>query len=309
MSIYSRLSVLSDPTRVRLLVVLEREELGVGELVRVLGVPQSTVSRHLKVLLEDGWLQKRTVGTSHLYRCTSDALPAEARSLWEVVASQVQDELADDLRRLEAVVALRQVDSREFFGRHGQGWDALKQDLYGTDYLLPTLTALLPPDLVVADLGCGTGTLALDLATSVRQVFAVDREEQMVQAARQRTAHLDNVEVYTGELCCLPLEDASVDVALCVLVLHYVEELVPSLAELRRVLRPGGRLVVLDMDAHDRVEYRRTMGHEHLGFSAADLAEVSARAHLSVRCRRALPHSAELLGPPLFLAVLEATRP
>jgi len=152
--ICERLTALAEPTRVRLLRALELEELGVGELARVLQLPQSTVSRHLKVLLDGGWVQRRSVGPANLLRV--DDLDPEARQLWTLVRDGAGD-LSEDAARVEAVVAQRQVDAREFFGRHAERWDALRRELFGDAYLVPTLLSLLPAGWAVADLGCGTG--------------------------------------------------------------------------------------------------------------------------------------------------------
>jgi len=302
MSIFQRLAALSDPTRVRILKVLEQHELGVGELVRVLSVPQSTVSRHVKVLRKDGWLSQRSAGPANLLRLVPDGLSAPALKLWAVVRDEV-DHPADQ-RRLASVLALRRVGSREFFGRQGAGWDAIKQDLYGSSFELTTLLALLAPELVVADLGCGTGTAAVQLAAAVHKVIAVDREQVMLDATRVRAAGRDNVDTRLGELDALPLQDGEADVALCMLVLHHVARLPPVFAEVARVLRPGGRVVVLDLQQHDRAEYRLTMGHEHQGFAREQLEQWASAGGLQVDSHRLLPPEPDALGPQLFLATL-----
>lgn len=302
-SIFGRLQSLSDPTRVRLLRLLEREALTVGELVRIVRLPQSTVSRHLKVLHEGGFVAKRQEGTASWFRM--EALPAEARDLWTLVRDATSEADADDLRRLETVVALREVDSARFFERVGGGWDVLRRQLYGDDFTLHALLALLPPGLTVADLGCGTGQALAALAPHVRRAIGVDRESAMLDAATHRLAGVDNVELRRGGLDALPLADAEVDAALCMLVLHHVDPLPPVFAEVARVLTPGGRCVVLDMVAHDQVEYRETMGHKHLGFSAEAIAAWTEGAGLRVATHRTLPPAADALGPPLFVAVLE----
>lgn len=301
-----RLSVLSDPTRLRLLRVLEGEELGVGELGRVLQLAQSTVSRHLKVLHDGGWLARRSEGTANYFRLAVDALDGDAARLWALVRDQAGagEPFASDLRRARGLVALREADAQAFFARHAGRWDGLRRDLFGDAFVLPTLLALLPPGLVVADLGCGTGEVVAALAPVVRRVTGVDREPAMIEAAARRTAELGNVALHAASLDALPLADASLDAATLMLVLHHVVDLGAVLAEVARVLRPGGRLVVLDMQAHDREEYRRTMGHQHLGFARPELARTATAAGLALETWRPLPASAEALAPPLFVAVL-----
>lgn len=301
-----RLSALSDPTRVRLLHVLAREELVVGELSRVLQTPQSTVSRHLKQLWADGWLERRGEGTANFFRL-ADPLPPAAAPLWAVVAAQLAEEglYEEDLRRVESVLAQRELDSRAFFGRHAERWAQVRRELFGEGYLLPTLLSLLPRGLAVADLGCGTGEVVATLAPSVERAIGVDREAAMLAAARKRTAGLTNVSLYEGGLEALPLPDEALDAALCMLVLHHVADLEPAFSEIARCLRPRGRLIVLDMVEHDRREYRRTMGHQHLGFSRETLASLGRPAGLTLHSLRRLPPEPEALGPGLFLACLE----
>lgn len=304
--LFAHLCALSEPLRVRLLHVLSLHELGVGELSRALQTPQSTISRHLKQLLERGWVERRTVGPASFFRL-SEPLPAEAAGLWAVVRTSLDaaEPYGEDLRRVESVLALRELDSRAFFGQHAGSWDALRIELFGDGYLASTLTALLPPTLTVMDLGCGTGEVVAAVAPSVARVIGVDQEEAMLAVAHQRCAGLDNVELLHSGLEALPLPDASVDAALCMLVLHHVEDLEACLAQAARVLRPGGRLVVLDMVEHDRREYHRTMGHRHLGFAREALAAIAAGVGLTERGWRRLPPDPQAQGPGLFLAVYE----
>ena len=309
--LFDDLSALAEPIRVRLLRVLAREELAVGELARVLQTPQPTVSRHLKQLDGGEWVLRRKVGTATYYRLTPDSLPAAARPLWTTVLEAVDAEGADpasvwaeDLRRLDGVVAARAADSAELFRRLGGRWDDVREELFGSGFVLATVAALVPPGLRVADLGCGTGAILPVLAAAGAQVTGVDREAAMLEVARQRTAELPNVQLREGLLDALPLPSASVDVALAQLVLHHVRELAPVFTEVARVLAPGGRFVILDMVEHAREEYRDTMGHQHLGFSEAFVRELARAAGLRLTSWRPLPADPAAQGPSLFVATI-----
>ncbi len=309
--LFDRLSALSEPIRARLLRVLAREELAVGELARVLQTSQPTVSRHLKQLEEGGWVSKRRAGTASYLRLVPADLSPEARSLWQLVSAAMEAEAepasqyAEDLRRLEGVLAARTGDSEELFRRLAGRWDLVRHELFGDAYLPPALVALLPPGLTIADLGCGTGAVLPVLAPAAARLIGVDREEAMLDVARERVAGLPRVELRRGLLDALPLDSASIDVALCQLVLHHVRDLPPVFAELRRVLVPGGRWVILDMAEHDREEYRDTMGHQHRGFSEQTLAGLAEGAGLRLTAYRPLPADPAAQGPSLALAVLE----
>jgi ArsR family transcriptional regulator len=180
----------------------------------------------------------------------------------------------------------------------------VRKELFGDGYVLPALLALLPPGQTIADLGCGTGAMLPLLAPVCAQVIGVDREAAMLAVAEERAAGLSNVELRRGLLDALPFPDASVDLALCQLVLHHVRELAPVFAEVRRILAPGGRWVILDMVEHDREEYRDTMGHQHLGFSEPTTRTLAESAGLAVSAWRVLPPDSAAHGPALFVAVL-----
>lgn len=303
-----RLAALSEPLRLRLCRLLEREELSVGEVGRVLQIPQSTVSRHLKVLSDGGWLLKRADGTATMYRLVLDDLPSDARALWVTVREQMGDsaELREDLRRLEAVLDDRKTDSSAFFGRVAGSWDDLRTQLFGSSFTAPALLALLPREWVVADLGCGTGNAAELLAGRVRRVIAIDSSEVMLRAARQRLEGAKNISFKRGELETLPLDDSSVDAAVCVLVLHHLDRPEAAVAEMRRILKPGGRALVVDMFEHDRREYRHQMGHKHLGFSEDRARGMLERAGF-IRVRiDALPAWPDSKGPSLYVATGDA---
>ncbi len=304
LDLYRHLETFTEPARVRLLWLIEREELGVGELCRILQQPQSTVSRHLKALQVGGWVRRRSEGTSGLFRL--DELDPMAGRLWTVVRDEhgTTRLAAEDAARLQAALDARRLDGRGFFGRMSGEWDAIRAELFGDQLLQPALLALLPPDWVVADLGCGTGQAICALAPSVRRVIGVDREQRMLDAAAERLQGASNAELRLGGLEALPLADGEVDAALLSLVLHHVDDPVAALIEVRRALRPDGRAVVVDMVAHQRDEYRWTMGHIHLGFSREDLFNLADQAGLVVGRWAALPPAPGAAGPPLFVAVL-----
>jgi ArsR family transcriptional regulator len=298
--------VLGDATRSRLLLALDRHELTVGELCQVLQLPQSTVSRHLKILADEGWVVSRAEGTSRQYSLAP--LDAAARRLWHLVRDQVGDAVtaAHDRERLRSVLADRRVRSQEFFSTSAGQWDALREELFGRRADLLALPALLDEEWTIGDLGCGTGQLAAALAPFVRRVVAVDASRQMLAAARRRLADVENVELRQGELEALPLDDATLDAAVLALVLHYVVEPAKALAEARRVLRPGGRLLVVDMLPHAREEYRQQMGHVWPGFAEAQLGGWLADAGFARVRWRALPADPQAKGPVLFAASARA---
>jgi len=306
--VFDQLSTLSDPTRSRLLHVLENRELTVSELCSVLQLPQSTVSRHLKILSDDGWVASRADGTSRYYRLES-ALDPAAQQLWTVVRDQVADTPAgrQDARRVESVVSERRSRSQEFFSSVAGQWDAVRHDLFGERSPLVGMLALVDPDVAVADLGCGTGSLTATLAPFVRRVIAVDGSAPMLAAARRRLDGTANVDIRQGELEAVPIENAQVDAAVMSLVLHYIAEPAKALGEAARVLRSGGRLLVVDMMPHDREEYRQQMGHVWQGFSPDQMTDwLSAAGFERVRYTP-LPVEPDANGPALFVASANRT--
>lgn len=303
-----RLASLSELIRLRIGRLLAAQELSVGELSRVLQAPQSTVSRHLRVLSEAGWLARRADGTATFYRLSDAELEPGMRGLWVAVAGQFdQDDatLAEDDRRVQSVLAERRTDSLAFFGRVAGQWDAVRQEMFGDSFAAQALLAFLPAEWEVADLGCGTGFASEALAQVVKRVVCVDQSGPMLDAARKRLRDFDNVEFMQGPIEALPLEDACVDAALCMLVLHYLDSPQDGICEMRRVLRPGGRALIVDMFAHGRGEYRNTMGHKHLGFAPEQIEAFCREAGFDQVRIIPLPSNPEAKGPGLFAAVAE----
>jgi ArsR family transcriptional regulator len=302
----SRFTTLNDAARLRMLRLLDREELSVGELARSLQLPQSTVSRHLKLLHEGQWVMKRAEGTASLYRLSGEALESEARALWSLARAQLGDSptFGQDDARLAEVLAERRTDSKSFFGRVGGEWDRLRRELFGESFTAEALLGLVKSETVIADLGCGTGDAAEHLAPFVKKVIAVDREQAMLDAARKRLAGHSNVEFRRGELTDLPLKNGEVDAALVFLVMQHIEEPEPAVAEISRTLKPGGVLLIVDLMSHDRESYRHTMGHRHMGFDERTIKLWARHAGMSdVRYRRLRPDT-HARGPALFVATM-----
>jgi SAM-dependent methyltransferase len=294
---------LTDETRLRVLHVLEREELSVQELCDVLRLPQSTVSRHLKTLSDQGWLQSRKQATATFYRFDGEADPG-ARRLWKLARAETDGWAAveQDAARLEARLRARREGAQQFFASAAQEWEALRVELYGSRFEREALLGLLPPEWTVADLGCGAGSITAALAPHLRRVIGVDQSAAMLRTARKRLDGAANVELHRAGLEQLPLESASCDAALAVLVLAYVAEVAPVLAEAARVLRPGGRLVLVDLARHDDESFALRFGQARLGFAPAELLRALEAAGLTRPSVRPLPPEPGAKGPALLLA-------
>ena len=306
--LFGRLAALSDPIRARLLAVLERHELTVGELHRALQLPQSTVSRHLRALADAGWVSSREDGTSNLYRIAAPEKDPAARKLWLAVREElaVLTAVQRDAERVRSVLAVRHTTSQKFFASSAGQWDRLRAELFGDRTELFALLGLLDKSWTVADLGSGTGQLVEALAPFVKRVIAIDESPAMLRAAKSRLASYGNVELRHGSLESLPLANREVDVAVLSLVLHYITDPAALFTSIRHALAPKGRLLILDMLPHDRADLRDRMGHAWQGFSELQLKSWATDAGFK-SCRfAAVPSMPSAKGPGLFVAALGA---
>jgi ubiquinone/menaquinone biosynthesis C-methylase UbiE/DNA-binding transcriptional ArsR family regulator len=301
--ILSWLGSLADAIRLRLLRLLERQELGVAEICDILQLPQSTVSRHLKVLGDLGWVGSRKEGTAHFYRTILDELDPAARRLWLVSREQTDRWAAvmQDQLRLQRLLQQRS-DSQSFFAGTAGKWDSLRSQLYGEHFSASACLGLLSDSLVVADLGCGTGQVAADLAPYINCVIGIDNSAAMLRAARRRVASMPNVELRRGELTAVPIDSNSCDAALIVLALTYVADPQAATLEAARILKPGGKVVVVDLLRHDRGDFRRQMNQQWPGFDLDLVRRWLEEAQLEPTVCRPLQPEPNVKGPALFIA-------
>jgi ubiquinone/menaquinone biosynthesis C-methylase UbiE/DNA-binding transcriptional ArsR family regulator len=302
------LAALSDATRLRLLRVLDVHELSVGELAKALQLPQSTVSRHLKVLSDAGWVVRRSEGTAGLFSMVPDELTSEARNVWQSVRAKATDaeESHEDDVRVRAVLAERRTDSLSFFGRNSDQWDAMRAELFGPRFTGLALLGLLPRTSRIADFGAGTGIATQALATFVAHVDAIEQSEAMLAVARERlssTSVAPRVTFHQAPVESTPLASASVDAAIAVLVLHHLDDPAEALREMSRVTAPGGTILIVDMVAHNREDYKRTMGHKHLGFGVDEVRSMMHAAGLADVMYVELPAEPMAKGPGVFVAM------
>jgi ArsR family transcriptional regulator len=232
-----------------------------------------------------------------------------AQRLWPLIREQVSgtNGADHDERRLKSVLARRRSKSEEFFASASGQWDRLRADLFGEHFQLHALLALIDPTLTVGDLGCGTGQVSELIAPHVAKVVAVDGSADMVQAARRRLKGASQVEVRRGDMEALPIDDRQLDVAIIALVLHHVPDPARALSEVSRVLKSGGRLLIVDMLPHDRVEYQQQMGHVWLGFSELTIRKYLEAAGFERPAITLLPAEERAKGPSLFVATARKT--
>ncbi len=276
------LQLLGEPTRVRLLALLACHELTVAEIVGVTQLAQSTVSTHLGKLREAGLVRDRRAGASTYYVLNDGALPEPARKIWELVRGELRDTLLeDDAERAAHVVRARDdagpwpdsvAGEMERHWSPGRTWESLARAIVGLVRLGD-----------VVDVGSGDGTVAQLLASRAERWTCVDRSERVLSAAKARLGHLKNVRFLAADAQALPLRDAAFDAALLLHLLTHVESPARACAEAARVLRPGGSLVAVTLDAHEQTEVTAAYGHAHPGFAPALLRRLLGRAGLEVQ--------------------------
>ena len=276
-----RLKVFADATRVRLLSLLEREELTVAELSAITQLAQPRVSTHLARLKEAGLVRDRRSGVSAYYRFEEAALDPAQRALWQSIATGSDDPLLrQDAERVPSVLAMRAADQNWAdsvagdMERHyspGRTWEALARS---------ALPLLKPGD--VLDIASGDGVLAELLAPHSHRYVCLDSSTKVVLAASERLRKLKNVEVREGDMHALPFEDGHFDLVVLMHALTYADEPARAVAEAARVLRPGGRLLLTSLARHEHRSVVESYGHVNLGFSEKQLQKFATRGGFEI---------------------------
>ena len=277
-SIVKILRVVADPNRLRILLLLEREELSVAELQEMLTMGQSTISTHLGQLKQAGLVEDRRTGKYSLYRLASQ----NGSDVLETLLAEAREEIPEakaDAAAIRRVVKKRQDKMRSFFdevagrfGRNyvpGKSWKAVAE----------ALLRLMPP-MVIADLGAGEGAFSLLLAQRAAKVIAVDNSARMIEVGREQAQRqgVKNLEYRLGDMEEVPIEDTSVDLVFFSQSLHHALHPQRAVEEAWRILKPGGRIAILDLAKHRFEEAREMYADEWLGFSEAELDAMLEKA-------------------------------
>ncbi len=295
-----------EPTRLRLLSLCAHGDLTVSELTQILGQSQPRVSRHLKLLCEAGLLDRFPEGAWVFYRQSDQGACAElARTLVDLTSPE-DPVLARDLERLETVRRSRAEQAAAYFRANAARWNAIRALYIDEAAVERSVLEVLGEGTVqdYLDIGTGTGRLLELLAPRVRRGIGIDLSKEMLNVARANLERNDlrHCQVRHGDMYSLPLANHSVDLVTLHLVLHYADDPAGAIAEAARVLRPEGRLMVVDFTPHDQEFLRTEHARRRLGFRADELAGWYRSAGLDPDPVRTLD------GEPLTVAIWPATK-
>ena len=262
------LKALADETRLRILSVLLDHEFNVNEIMKLFGMIQSRISRHLKVLSDCGLLGSRRDGLWVFYTASE-----EGRRIFSGLGGLTAGEqrFAKDAVKAKQLVENRKKKTALFFDKMAEDWDSMKREIIGDFDLGRIITDRLKPCRVAADLGCGTGDLLPVLAGKADTVIGVDNSPKMLEEAKKRFDGNGKISLRIGELEHLPLRDGESDLAVLNMALHHLQSPYAVLEETSRTLSKGGRLVLSDLDKHGNEEMRTRYGDRWLGFDANEL--------------------------------------
>ncbi len=272
-SLSGTLRVLSDETRLRILGLLGETELSVGEIARCLAMGQSRVSNHLRVLRELGWIGERHEG-SFTY-CHLEIPPGSAVSIWEAIASSLDslDQVEFDRRRLTSVLAERD-DGKSFFDRIAGDWDFIGSDFTHGTGRMEMISCLVPGDLSVVDVGCGTGYIGRALGRRIGHIIGVDTSQAMLDRAAENLRDVEgDVELRLGAIEQLPLDDEEVDAAFAHMVMHHLSDTRKGIVEMARVVKPGGHVVCVELLPHHETWMHESMADTRLGIEPSSIED------------------------------------
>jgi ArsR family transcriptional regulator len=298
------LRLFADPTRLRLLALVAREELTVAELVDVTRLPQSRVSTHLGRLKEAGLVRDRRAGASCFYALSAGSMPPPAQRFWSLLHETAHDPLLEeDRKRLRQTARARAASWADSVAgqmeRHyspGRTWEAATRGLLGLARLGDVL-----------DIASGDGALAELVVRRARSITCLDYSRRVIAAARRRLAHVPGVHFRVGDMHALPFRDASFDQVLFANALSYAQDPERAVTEAARVLRPGGSLAAVALKAHRHVAVAETYNHAQLGFEPSALRELFETAGFEVSFCEVT--SREKRHPHFEVLTLYAARP
>ncbi len=273
------LKAMADPTRLRLLTILDTEELSVNEMVRIMGMGQSRISRHLAVLKDAGLLEQRREGTWSYYSIPSTV---EAREVLQAYRddSLYKRTLVGDGPRIRKVLKDRQDQSLQYFEKVAEDWDDIRHEYFGLRVRNRALAGLIPSNWVVADIGCGTGFLLLAMAPLVKKAIGVDISSEMLRVARRKARErgMKNIDFIQAGMDEIHLKDAILDGLTASMVLHHSPDPLKTAKEWARIVKPGGKISIVDMEKHEHEWLREEMADVWLGFDAKELKSFFKKA-------------------------------
>lgn len=262
---------LADETRLRLVHLSLHYELNVNEIVAIMGMGQSRISRHLKILTDNRLLTFRRDGLWTFYSGVNEGEGYRFIQSWRYIFEN-EDLLKEDLEAAGRIIEERKRETVRFFDAIAEDWEKLKREIIGEIDLDGIILKALPGVDTVVDLGCGTGDLLGVLSRVCRRVIGVDRSPRMLASARrQYPGENQEVEFRLGELEHLPLREGEADLALVSMVLHHLPEPLKAIQEAYRVLKPGSSFIIVDLLHHQQERMRERYGDRWLGFSVADI--------------------------------------
>ena len=262
---------LSDETRLRLLNILDFREFNVQELMGILDMGQSRISRHLKLLQDGGLIESRRDGLWSFYSAV-DHDPGRRFSDSIRYLFEEESIFRQDLETATALLRTGKLRSKQFFDSVASSWEIMKRSIIGELDLVSEIVENIPPCTSATDLGCGSGALLERIAGRVRTVIGVDSSREMLAEAAKRLGRKGaEVDLRIGELEHLPLRDGETEVAVINLVLHHLRNPRQGLLEARRILRGGGTLILTDFHKHEQEMMRSRYGDQWLGFPTEDI--------------------------------------
>lgn len=296
-----------EHTRLRILALCARGELSVTELTQILGQSQPRVSRHLKLMVEAGLLERLPEGAQVYFRVSDRVGASKLAHTLVALIPESDASLNRDLSRLQQVRDARKQRAQEYFQQVAKRWDTIRSMHVPQQQLEEALLDVVGDEPIgeLLDIGTGTGRMLEILAHRVQRGVGIDLSSGMLAVARTNIerAGLTHVYVRQGDMYQLPIEDASIDLAILHLVLHYSDDPFEVIREASRVLRPDGRLIVVDFAAHSEEYLRSEFKHHRLGFSDEEIRQCFDAAGISAQVE-----PRQLIGDPITIKIWQAQK-